>query len=337
MRLYIPSPYCFTFSGSVGVQMVVPFRGEPYNIKHLKVMGDIGQLVPKIWDLRDPDTIYEAVKHSNLVINLVSQKHDSRHFKMESVNIDGARLIAKISREAGVERFVHVSTAGYNKHSISEWIRSKSLGEDAVREIFPAATIVRPTSMFGIEDTLLTRPAELIRYAPIFPMYKPDRRIQPVWVDDVARGILEISANDRTSGKVYELGGPNIWAQREFYEYLFEILYNKPYVLENPDLLVEAYAKIAYHIHRNPRFTPELLDQMAYDNVVSPKSLGFEDLGIPQDELTTIRRYALNVVRMYRRVHRYDSNMQDSWIHPTAYKGHSTHQMPNDLNRIKSQ
>lgn len=300
--------------------MVVPFRGEPYNVKHLKVMGDIGQVVPQLWDIRNPDSIYEALKHSNLVINLVAQKNDTRNYTMQSVNVDGAKLIAKIAREAGVERYVHVSTAGYNKFSVSEWIRTKSEGEAAVREVFPAATIVRPTSLFGIEDTLLTRPSELIRYSPVFPMYKPDRRMQPVWVDDVARGILEIAANDQTSGKVYELGGPDVWTHRQFYEYLFEILLHRPTVIENPDFLVDLYAKVVSKIHRNPRFTPELLEQLQYDNVVAEGALGFEDLGIPQDELTGIRRYALNAIRMFRRANRYDAVLKDSWVHPKAPK-----------------
>lgn len=314
--------------------MVVPFRGEPYNVKHLKVMGDIGQVVPQLWDIRNPDSIYEALKHSNLVVNLVAQKSDTRNYTMESVNVDGAKLIAKIAREAGVERFVHVSTAGYNRYSLSEWIRTKSEGEAAVREVFPAATIIRPTSMFGIEDSLLTRPSELIRYSPVFPMYKPDRRIQPVWVDDVARGILEVSANDTTSGKIYELGGPDVWTHRELYEYLFEILYHRPTVLENPDFFVELYAKFAGKVHRNPRWTPEMIDQQQFDNVVADGALGFADLGIPQDELTNIRRYALNVVRMFRRPNRYDAVLQDSWVHPKGYKGTHAPTVTEDLSRL---
>jgi NADH dehydrogenase (ubiquinone) 1 alpha subcomplex subunit 9 len=301
--------------------MVIPFRGEPYNVKHLKVTGDIGQVVPQLWDLRDPDTIYESVKHSNLVVNLCAQTADTRHFTMESVNIDGARLIAKVAREAGVERFIHVSAAGANKHSLSAWLRTKALGEEAVKDVFPAATIVRPTTMFGYDSPFLTRPAELIRHSPVFPMYKPDRLIQPVYADDVARAILEIAANDETAGKTYSLAGPEVWSQREFAEYLFEILYHKPTVLENVDKFVELYAKFFSKIHRNPRWTPEALDQQLYDNIAEQDKLGFADLGIATDELTSLRRFAINVVRMYRRSFRYDANIKDSWISPPTYKG----------------
>ena len=326
--------------------MVIPYRGEPYNVKHLRVMGDIGQVVPQTWDLRNPDTIYNAVKHSNLVVNLVAQKADSRHFKMDSVNVDGARLIAKIAREAGVERFIHVSTANHNVDSSSAWIRSKSQGENEVRSVFPSATIVRPTDMFGLEDSLLTRPAELIRYSPVFPMYKPDRQIQPVWTDDVARAILEIAAFDESAGKIFELGGPEVYTQRELYELLFELLYHQPKVLDNQqilDFILKRYAKFAHAIHRNPRWTPETLEQLQYDNIIKPSAqiadgthenpFHFEDLGIPTDELTTLRRYAINVVRMYRRVHRYDANVQDSWIHPQSYKPNSQNIQPLNIKR----
>lgn len=329
--------------------MVIPYRGEPYNIKHLKVMGDIGQVATQTWDLRNPDTIYDAVKHSNLVVNLVAQKKDSRHFTMDSVNVDGAKLIAKIAREAGVERFVHVSTASYDPSSSSAWIRSKSEGENEVRSIFPSATIVRPTEMFGLEDTLLTRPAELIRFAPVFPMYKPERQIQPIWVDDVARGILEIAANDKTAGKVYEMAGPDVWTQRELYEFLFELLYHKPLVVDNQTIVefaIQNYAKFATTVHRNPRWTPEILEQLKYDNIATSGPLAdgsaalplnMDDLGIINDELTSIRRYAINVVRMFRRVHRYDANVQDSWVHPATYKAHSANVQPQNLKRANNE
>lgn len=326
---------------SVGIQTVLPFRGEEYNMSHLKVLGDIGQNVPQLWDLRDPDSIYEAVKHSNLVVNLVAQQTHTRHFNMNDVNIDGARLIARIAREAGVERFIHVSTAGYNIHSCSEWIRSKSLGEQAVREIFPSATIIRPTTMFGIDDTLLTRPAELFRFSPVFPVYRPDRKIQPIWVDDVARAILETAADDNAAGKVFEIGGPEVMTQRQLYEFLSEILYERPQFVEGPvvEWFVQQYAKFWSKIHRNPRWTPHGLEMQDYDNIVTGTQPGFEEIGIGQDELTSVRRYALNVVRQFRHTERYDNDLQETWVHPPTYKNpdleQSQHHVPIELKQKK--
>lgn len=50
---------------------MIPFRGEEKSYTHLKVMGDLGQIVPFKWDIRDRDSIREAMRYSNVVINLV--------------------------------------------------------------------------------------------------------------------------------------------------------------------------------------------------------------------------------------------------------------------------
>jgi len=133
--------------GRIGSQVIVPYRsaGGDYQIQHLRVMGDVGQIVPVRWTLRDEESIYNAVKHSNVVVNLVGQKYETRNFDFEEVHVEGARRIARIAREADVERFVHVSLAPHDPANDSKWVQSKSRGELAVREVFPASTIIRPT------------------------------------------------------------------------------------------------------------------------------------------------------------------------------------------------
>ena len=38
----------FFFVGQIGTQVVVPYRGEAYDMMHLKPMGDLGQIVPLV-------------------------------------------------------------------------------------------------------------------------------------------------------------------------------------------------------------------------------------------------------------------------------------------------
>jgi hypothetical protein len=61
-------------------------------------MGDVGQILPLTWDIRDEKSIYNAIKHSNVVINLTGRLWDTRNFKMEDVHVDGARRIAAARR-----------------------------------------------------------------------------------------------------------------------------------------------------------------------------------------------------------------------------------------------
>jgi len=53
-------------------------------------MGDPGQLIPFKWDIRDKDSIREACKNSNVVINLTGRKWDTRNFTMREVHVEAA-------------------------------------------------------------------------------------------------------------------------------------------------------------------------------------------------------------------------------------------------------
>lgn len=78
-----------------------------------------------------------------------------RNFDFNDVQVSGAQRIAEISKANGVSRFVHVSHLNASHDSPSAFYRSKAAGEEAVREVFPEASIVRPAGFYGHEDKLL--------------------------------------------------------------------------------------------------------------------------------------------------------------------------------------
>lgn len=307
--------YTVNAFGSIGTQVVIPYRGDETSYTHLKVMGDIGQIVPKLWSIRDPDTIYEAVKHSDIVINLLGSKWNTRNFTLEDVHIDGARKIASISKAAGVERLIHVSTSDYNVDSDCDWIRTKSIGEDVVKENFPGATVLRPTILFGSEDNYTVRMGERMRFWPIFPLIYPERRVQPVYVNDVATAIIQCVKDNRTIGRTYELGGNEIWTNEEIFNYFNAFLKLKTKPIRGQEKLVEKLSHVLTHLP-NPHFTPDSMKQEALDCVVKKGSLGFDDLGFDKDEVGSFEKISPICIRRFRKPIRFDEGIE------VTYSGH---------------
>lgn len=120
-------------------------------------MGDLGQIVPLEFDLRNDTQIEECVRHSDVVYNLVGRDHETKNFSYTDVSVEGARRIARIASLTGVSRVIHVSHINADVNSKSKFYRAKAEGEEAVKEAFPGATIVRPAPMFGHEDRLLNK------------------------------------------------------------------------------------------------------------------------------------------------------------------------------------
>jgi uncharacterized protein YbjT (DUF2867 family) len=76
---------------------------------------------------------------------------------MYDTNYQIAENIAKGARAAGVRRFIHVSALGAKEGAASDFAKSKWAGEIAVRNSYPDATILRPSTLFGFEDHLLNK------------------------------------------------------------------------------------------------------------------------------------------------------------------------------------
>ncbi|KAH0831927.1 39kDa subunit of Ndufa9, NADH ubiquinone oxidoreductase [Lanmaoa asiatica] len=172
----------------MGTQVIVPYREEDEK-RHLKPMGDLGQIVPMEWDIRNEEQIAECLRHSDIVYNLVGRDYETKNFKYADVHVTGAERIAKVAAETGVERFVHVSHLNASPDSTSVFYRTKFEGEERVKNAFPRAAIVRPAAMYGYEDKLLNNMAMW----PIWwSLNYGEAKIRPVHVMDVAQALANL-------------------------------------------------------------------------------------------------------------------------------------------------
>ena len=92
----------------------------------------------------------------------------------------------------------------------SQFLSSKWKGEQAVREEFPEAVIFRPADIYGQEDRFLTAYASNWRHQlKGLPLWKKGEETvkQPVFVSDVAQGIVTAARDSDTDGQVYQAAG----------------------------------------------------------------------------------------------------------------------------------
>lgn len=297
--------------GKMGSQVVCAYRGCELGPRHLRVMGDLGQIHLKEFQLLDAASVTSSVKHSNVVINMAMQEYPSRHFSMNDVNVDGARIVARAAAEAGVARFIHVSALGANIDSPSEFLRTKALGEQAVLEEFPTATILRPAVMIGDEDNFLNRLAQLRLIPGPLPLANYGKSLKrPVYVVDVAKAIVNAISNDESAGKTYELVGPKKYSMTEICEYIGTTVREPMWTVGLPDEATPLL-RIGFRISQMFRmgFLPNMTEFYRYtiDEDVTKGALGLEDLGV---EPTTMESVGIHVLRRYRK-HIYHDDIVD--------------------------
>jgi uncharacterized protein YbjT (DUF2867 family) len=269
---------------------------DPERALFLKTAGAVGQIVPLYVSFGKEATVRRAVEEAAVVINLVGILAERHRGDFVRVQAEGPGLIAKLAAAEGVQHMVQMSAIGADPNSRSLYAKTKAGGEAAVRSEFPAATILRPSIVFGPEDQFFNRFAGMARLSPIMPVFAGNTRFQPVYVGDVADAVIASLSRADTAGGLYELGGPRVLTFREVLNYVMEVIGRQRRLIDVPMPLARLQALFLEHLPGKLLTTDQLI-LLQKDNVVAPGAPGLADLGIVPTPIETVvpsylRRYA---------------------------------------------
>lgn len=249
--------------------------------KFLKPMGAVGQIAPFAVNIGDAASVRAAISGADAVVNAVGVLYEGGRQSFRRAHVDGPRMIAEAATAAGVGRLVHISAIGADAASDSRYAQSKAMGEAAVREAFPDATVLRPSVVFGAEDDFFNRFAAMARLAPALPLIDGGAtKFQPVFVGDVADAVVAALDEEEAAGKTYELGGPEVMTFREVMEFILAETGRKRALAPAPSKLMRPMAGLMELLPGPPPLTRDQLTLLERDNVVAEDALKLSDLGV---------------------------------------------------------
>lgn len=274
----------FGGSGFVGTQIVQLLAKRGHRIRvavrrpdlagHIRMFGSVGQIVPIQANLRNAASVRHAVAGADIVINLVGVGHSRGAQTFEAVHVDGAANIAAAAKAAGASTLVHMSALGVDKAAeVSAYAASKLAGEAAVFQAFPDAIIMRPSLLFGQGDGFFNLMGALARMLPVLPVIGGDTRFQPAYVGDVAEAFALAAEGQVKSGRIYELGGPEIETYRQLLVRIQrEAGRNRP-MLPLPSGLAKLLALPLAILPFPPLLTADQVELLGVDNVVTDAAI----------------------------------------------------------------
>jgi NADH dehydrogenase len=226
-------------------------------------------------NIHDDAALARLVAGCDAAINLVGVLHSRRgtpygpEFKRAHVELP--RRIVDACATAGVPRYLHMSALGAAVDGPSMYQRSKAAGEEAARahpEV--AATIFRPSVVFGPGDNFLNMFARLQSKLPFMPLACADADFQPVYVGDVAQAFVSALRDPKTCHLVFQLGGPQIYTLADLVRLAGQYSGNVRPVIALPAALGRLQAAIFEMLPGTPMMTRDNLDSMQVDNVLDP-------------------------------------------------------------------
>ena len=260
-----------------GFKIVVPTR-NPYLHGYLKPMGEPGQIEVLKFNPFDFSSLNEFIKSSEIVINCIGVLYEKKNQKFDHVHHLFPKFLSSILDKEITKKFIHISALGVNKNSNSLYIKSKFQGEEAVIDNFKNSIILRPSIVFGTNDSFFNLFNKLINILPIIPLAGSKTKFQPCYVGDVTDAIIKIIEQVNLNS-IYELGGPKIYTFKELIETLLVSLKKKRLIVELPDFAARVQAKVM-QLLPNPLLTEDQLEILKSDNVCSNQYPGFKELGI---------------------------------------------------------
>lgn len=205
---------------------------NPEKAWRVKPLGGLGYVQFSRVDVTKPETVAAAVAGADAVVNLVGAFAGD----LDALQGEGAGRVAAAASAAGVKALVHVSAIGANAGSPVGYARTKAEGEAAVLAAFPTATIVRPSVLFAEDDDFVTMFAGLVAAFPVLPVFGPQAKLQPLFVDDAAEAVANALADPRAhGGKTYEIAGPDVVTMHELNERIAKAQGRKRMFIDLPD------------------------------------------------------------------------------------------------------
>lgn len=196
----------------IGSTCVYPYRNTgsiwDFKFKEIKPTADLGnKAYVKLNDFKSEDDINHVVRSQNTIVNCIgSHIYYQTEKQFEDANIHVPMNIARVAaKNPNVKRLIHISAAGADPNSQSMRLRTKWIGEQEVKEIFPDVTILRPTMMFNTIEPNQTIAAKWGMQMKLFNRMNfvidgMNAEVQPVFCNDVALAIYNCLKMEETIG-----------------------------------------------------------------------------------------------------------------------------------------
>lgn len=226
------------------------------------------------------DALRDLARGARAVIHIAGVVNASDTAGFHAGNVAGTGAAIDAAREAGVSRFIHVSSLAAREPGLSDYGHSKRLGEEVVQTSGLDWTIVRPPAVYGPRDTEMFELFKAARWG-IVPM-PPRGRASIIHVNDLARLLLLLTdAGIDSFARIFEPddGRDGGWKHSELAQAIGAAVGKRVWSPNVPRALLFGAARIDRAVRRTgAKLTPDRARYMSHPDWTSAA-----DRAVPPD------------------------------------------------------
>ena len=255
----------------------VPTR-NPAKGYFLQPLGDVGQINLIKFDLSDNRKLENLIEDSDIIINLIGILFEKKRNDFINLHYNFVkRLVDNINLNK--KNFIQISALGVNRYKNSLYSRSKFNAEEYIQKNSKKFSIIRPGLIFGPEDNFFCKFAKMSLFSPFLPLIMGgETKFQPVYVEDVCKGIMKILKKNITN-QVFEFGGPDIFTFKELLQILLKTINRKKLLIYIPKIVAIIMAKF-FQVLPNPLLTEDQIKLLENNNIILNTDYTFKYLDI---------------------------------------------------------
>jgi uncharacterized protein YbjT (DUF2867 family) len=187
-------------------------------------------------DLLEPLTLTAAMDGVDTAYYLVHAMAGGRA-GFERRDRDAAENFVRAAEKAGVRRVIYLGGLGETGDDLSEHLKSRLEVADILRSGEFATTFLRAAIIIGAGGASFEMVKALVERLPV--MITPrwvTTLCQPIAVEDVISYLVGCMKDERTSGRTFDIGGPDVLTYKDMMERFGRIRGRSLYILPVPVL-----------------------------------------------------------------------------------------------------
>ena len=285
---------CLIFGGSgqIGTHLIRKLTKNNYKVTvvtrnlhqksyRIKTQANAGYIDIVEANIFDEKIIRELFSNAEICINLIGILFENKKGNtFKNIHSLFPSILAKLTREYNLKQFIHISALGINEATDSNYAISKLEGENNILKNFPAATILRPSIVYSVDDNFTTNFMTLLSNLPFFPLYYYGKtKFMPIHCSDLVDIIYHVLSKN-ISSNIIECVGPETITFEDVLKRLLKLIDKKRILIPFPLFVANLSAKL-FELLPKPILTQDQLRLLKYDNILSGKYKSNFELGIP--------------------------------------------------------